>query len=74
MVIAYGLLFTLALLGKLAVGFLVPNFNNTDKFKGLHLRDCLVTGFSMVRVYVLYCYYVFANIIYSLHVVSLLFT
>ena len=54
MVIAYGLLFTLALLGKLAVGFLVPNFNNADKFKGLHLRDCLVTGFSMVRGYPLF--------------------
>lgn len=47
-VIGYGLLFTVALAGKLAVGFLVPNFNNTDKFKGLHLRDCFVTGFSMV--------------------------
>lgn len=46
-VIGYGLLFTLALTGKLAVGFLVPNFNNTDKFRGLHLRDCLVTGCSM---------------------------
>jgi len=46
-VIGYGLLFTLALTGKLAVGFLVPNFNNTDKFKGLHLRDCLITGCSM---------------------------
>lgn len=46
-VIGYGVLLTLALLGKLAVGFLVPNFNNTDKFRGLHLRDCLVTGFSM---------------------------
>lgn len=47
-VIGYGLLFTIALTGKLVVGFLVPNFNNVDKFKGLHLRDCLVTGFSMV--------------------------
>jgi Kef-type K+ transport system membrane component KefB len=46
-VIGYGLLFTVALLGKLAVGFLVPNFSNTDMFRGLHLRDCLVTGFSM---------------------------
>ncbi|KAL7533649.1 hypothetical protein ACHAXR_005367 [Thalassiosira sp. AJA248-18] len=46
-VIGYGLLFTLALLGKLAVGFLVPNFNNTDKFRGMHLRDCFITGFSM---------------------------
>lgn len=48
-VIGYGLLFTLALTGKLAVGFLVPNFNNSDRFKGLHLRDCLITGCSMVR-------------------------
>jgi len=46
-VIGYGLLFTLALTGKLAVGLLVPNFNNSDKFKGLHLRDCLITGCSM---------------------------
>ena len=46
-VIGIGLLFTLALLGKLAVGFLVPNFNNSDTFKGLHLRDCLITGCSM---------------------------
>jgi Kef-type K+ transport system membrane component KefB len=48
-VIGYGLLFTLALTGKLAVGFLVPNFNNAEKFRGLHLRDCLITGCSMVR-------------------------
>lgn len=46
-VIGYGLLFTLALAGKLAVGFLVPNFNNADKYRGLHLRDCLITGCSM---------------------------
>jgi len=48
-VILQGLLFTLALSGKLAVGCLVPNFNLTPRFTGLHLRDCLVTGFSMVR-------------------------
>lgn len=52
-VIGYGLLFTLALTGKLAVGFLVPNFNNTEKFRGLHLRDCLITGCSMVRSHIL---------------------
>jgi len=46
-VIGYGLIFTLALTGKLAVGFMVPNFNNCEKFKGLHLRDCLITGCSM---------------------------
>lgn len=49
-VIGYGLLFTIALTGKLAVGFLVPNFNNVNKFHGLHLRDCLITGCSMVRI------------------------
>ena len=47
MVIAYGFLLTLALLGKLAVGFLVPNFTQNARFTGLHLRDCLITGFSM---------------------------
>merc|ERR1719356_1610144 len=26
---------------------MVPNFNNCDKYRGLHLRDCLVTGCSM---------------------------
>ena len=38
---------TLALLGKLAVGFMVPNFNQSKRFSGLHFRDCLCTGFSM---------------------------
>lgn len=42
-----GLVFCLALLGKLAVGFLVPNFTQSRPFTGLHLRDCLITGFSM---------------------------
>lgn len=46
-VIWQGLIFTLALTGKLAVGFLVPNFSQEKNFKGNHLRDCLVTGFSM---------------------------
>lgn len=46
-IIAHGLLFTLALLGKLAVGFLVPNFSTNARFTGLHLRDVLVVGFSM---------------------------
>ena len=46
-VIGYGLLFCLALTGKLAVGFLVPNFNNVEKYRSLHLRDCLITGCSM---------------------------
>lgn len=42
-----GLFFTVALLGKLAAGFLVPNFSQDKNFKGLHLRDSLVTGFSL---------------------------
>lgn len=46
-VIWQGLLFTLALTGKLAVGFMVPNFNQTKRFTDVHLRDCLVTGYSM---------------------------
>ena len=46
-VIGIGVLFTLSLIGKLAVGLIVPNFNNTAKFHGLHLRDCLITGLSM---------------------------
>jgi len=46
-VIWQGLLFTLALLGKLGVGFLVPNFSNSVRFRGNHLRDCLMVGCSM---------------------------
>jgi Kef-type K+ transport system membrane component KefB len=46
-VLLQGLVFTLALLGKVGVGFLVPNFSFTQRFTGLHLRDCLVVGFSM---------------------------
>jgi len=46
-VILQGLFFTLALLGKVAVGFMVPNFYATKKFRMTHLRDCLVVGFSM---------------------------
>lgn len=42
-----GLVFTLALTGKLAVGFMVPNFTQSKSFTGIHLRDCLITGFSM---------------------------
>ena len=42
-----GLVFALALMGKLAVGFLVPNFTQSMKFTNTHLRDCLITGFSM---------------------------
>ena len=46
-VIWQGLVFTLALIGKLLVGFLVPNFTQSRNFTGYHLRDCLITGFSM---------------------------
>jgi len=46
-VLLQGLFFTLALLGKVAVGFMVPNFWATKRFKMSHLRDCLVVGFSM---------------------------
>lgn len=42
-----GLVFTLALTGKLAVGFLVPNFTKSPDFKGAHLRDILITGCTM---------------------------
>jgi Kef-type K+ transport system membrane component KefB len=46
-VIWQGLVYTLALIGKLAVGFMVPNFSVDKMFQGKHLRDCLITGFSM---------------------------
>lgn len=46
-VIWQGLVYTLALTGKIGVGFLVPNFGQEKRFRGNHLRDCLVTGFSM---------------------------
>jgi hypothetical protein len=46
-VVWQGLVFTVCLLGKLAVGFMVPNFTQSKHFTGLHLRDCLITGFSM---------------------------
>lgn len=46
-VVWQGLVFTAALLGKLAVGFMVPNFTQSARFTGYHLKDCLVTGFSM---------------------------
>lgn len=47
-IIYEGLLLTLALTGKLAVGFLVPNFSQSERFKGVHFRDCLIVGFSMM--------------------------
>lgn len=46
-VVWQGFAFTLALTGKVAVGFMVPNFTQTGQFRSFHLRDCLVTGFSM---------------------------
>jgi len=47
-VIWKGLFLTVALLGKLGAGFLVPNFYaGTPRFTGLHFRDCLITGFSL---------------------------
>jgi len=46
-VIWKGLVFCVALVGKLGVGFLAPNFTQSKQFTGLHLRDCLIVGFSM---------------------------
>mmetsp|Transcript_10845 Transcript_10845/g.30475 ORF Transcript_10845/g.30475 Transcript_10845/m.30475 type:complete len:845 (+) Transcript_10845:136-2670(+) len=46
-VIWQGLVFCVALLGKIFTGFLVPNFNQSRRFTDIHLRDCLITGFSM---------------------------
>jgi len=46
-VIGQGIFFTLALLGKVVVGFLVPNFSLSRYFRKAHLRDCLIVGFSM---------------------------
>lgn len=42
-----GLVFALALFGKVIVGFMVPNFTASGRFRGFHLRDCLITGFSL---------------------------
>jgi hypothetical protein len=46
-VIWQGLMFTLAFTGKLGVGFMVPNFLQAKRFRGDHLRDCLITGCAM---------------------------
>jgi predicted Kef-type K+ transport protein len=46
-VIWQGCVFALALFGKVAVGFMVPNFTQSRRFTLWHLRDCLITGFSM---------------------------
>lgn len=50
-IIWQGLVFTIALTGKLVVGFLVPNFTQEKKFTGNHLRDCLIVGCSMVSIF-----------------------
>mmetsp|Transcript_900 Transcript_900/g.1893 ORF Transcript_900/g.1893 Transcript_900/m.1893 type:complete len:799 (+) Transcript_900:145-2541(+) len=43
-----GLVFCLAwLVGKVVVGFMVPNFSQNKIFTGNHFRDCMITGFSM---------------------------
>ena len=47
-VLLQGLAFTCALSGKVVVGFMVPNFSSSKNFRGLHLRDCLVVGLSMM--------------------------
>lgn len=46
-VLLEGLFLTLALLGKVGVGFMSPNFTHSRRFRDVHLRDCLVVGFSM---------------------------
>ncbi len=47
-IIWQGLVFCLSwLIGKVAVGFMVPNFSQNKNFTGNHFRDCMVTGFSM---------------------------
>jgi Kef-type K+ transport system membrane component KefB len=43
-VLLQGLALSLALIGKVAVGFLAPNFSLTRRFYDMHLRDCLVVG------------------------------
>ena len=48
-VVGIGFLYSLAFAGKFAVGFLSPNFEKGRRFRGSHLRDCLITGCSMVR-------------------------
>jgi len=77
-----GAFFTLALAGKVLVGFLVPNFTAEPRFTGMHMRDCLVTGFSMAAegefAFVIAVYAVDAKIIskdiYSSVVLAVLFS
>ena len=48
-IIGRGCLFVLALLGKLLVGGLAPNFHAaTPRYRGRHLRDCFIVGLSMM--------------------------
>jgi hypothetical protein len=56
-VLLEGFLFTGALMGKFLTGLLVPNFGaapatcgliKSVPFRGHHLRDCMVVGFSMM--------------------------
>jgi Kef-type K+ transport system membrane component KefB len=47
-VVGIGFLYALSFGGKFAVGFLAPNFHKCRRFGGAHLRDCLITGCSMV--------------------------
>ena len=46
-VIAVGFIYSLAFSGKFAVGFMTPNFGKGRRYRGNHLRDCLITGCSM---------------------------
>lgn len=47
-IIWQGLVFCLAwVIGKISVGFMVPNFGPNKRFTGNHFRDCMITGFSM---------------------------
>ena len=52
-VIGTSVLFTLSLIGKLALGLIVPNFNNATKFRRLHLREDLIDG-KVIRTGVLF--------------------
>lgn len=47
-IIWQGLVFCFAwIIGKISVGFMVPNFSPNKRFTGNHFRDCMITGFSM---------------------------
>lgn len=61
-IIGQGLFFTLALIGKLVVGFMVPNFSQEKNFKGAHLRDCLIVGCSMVSIRLMHLVLIYPEI------------